>query len=53
MVLPIETIQEDFMEDPEHFLKNVEGNINIKDDEDREKILSAVQEMHQNMKIKK
>ena len=41
------------MEDPEHFLKNVEGNINIKDDEDREKILSVVQEMHQSMQQKK
>ena len=38
------------MEDPDNLLKNVEGNFNIKDDEDREKILSVVQEMHQNIK---
>ena len=36
------------MEDPEHFLKNVEGH--IKDDEDREKILSTVEEMQNNIK---
>ena len=50
MVLPIEIIQEDLMEDTDHILKTVESNFEIKDDEDREKILSVVHELKQNFK---
>jgi hypothetical protein len=43
--LPIETIHEDVMEDPEQFLQDLNEQANLKDDEERQKILSVIKEM--------
>ena len=33
--LPIETIIEDVIEDPEHFIEEINDSVNLKDDEER------------------
>ena len=49
--LPIETIIEDVMEDPEHFLEEL-NHSNVKDEEERSKILAAIKEININQNIK-
>ena len=44
--LPIESIKEDILEDPEAMLAEIEGAEQI-DEEDRAKLLSALKEMRQ------
>ena len=55
LMLPIEMIKEDIMDDPERLLDNLSPGLvpNEADDEERAKILSALQEMQSNMRNEK